>query len=272
MSEIPAEPLEGLHAEIALILGSGFAAVAEKIADARAVPFAEIPGFPPARAHVAGHPGRLIVGELGGRRVVAFQGRLHAYQGYSAAEVAFPVRLAAGLGARLLVVTNASGAVNPEIDRGEMVLISDQLNLTGDSPLVLRDREGAAREGAVSFVPMRDAYDPELRTAALVSASEAGVPVRSEGVYAGVLGPAYETQAEVAMLRTLGADLVGMSTVHEVIAARSLGMRVLGLSLVTNVAAGEGLTHAEVLEAGRRASAQADVLLPAILQRLPDTQ
>lgn len=265
--------LADTQVEVALVLGSGFGAVAEEIADPREIPFADIPGFPRPRARVAGHLGRLVVGELGGRRVAAFQGRLHPYQGYSAFDVAFPVRLAHRLGARVLVVTNASGAVNTEFGRGEMVLISDQLNLAGDSPLIVRGEvEDGRLSESVSFVPMRDAYDADLRAIAASAASGLGMDVRPEGVYAGVLGPAYETQAEVEMLRVLGADLVGMSTVHEVIAARALGLRVLGLSLVTNVAAGPGLTHDEVLEAGWRSSAEARALVPAILQRLPEAQ
>lgn len=251
--------------EVALILGSGLSDLADGIEGASVVPFADIPGFPQAERNVVGHRGRLVVGMLGGRRVVAFQGRIHCYQGFSAREVSFPVRLAKAMGAETLVVTNAAGGIAPGLAVGDLVLISDHVNMMGDNPLM----GWPGPDGGNPFVPMRDAYDPELRTIALEASRETGVPLVPEGVYFGLLGPSYETPAEVAMFRGLGADIVGMSTVPEVIAARALGMRVLGLSLVTNAAAGVGLAHSEVLEAGARAAAGMQALALAILPRLP---
>lgn len=250
--------------EVAIVLGSGLAGLAEKIALPEIVPYAEIESYPGASSAVAGHAGRLVIGELAGRRVACFDGRLHRYQGVTARDSAWTARLAAALGARVLIVTNAAGGISPELAPGDIVLLSDQVNLTGDSPLV--GWPGPA--GGTPFVPMRDAFDPELREAALLAAVDNEVALRSEGVYFGLLGPAYETPAEVEMLKRLGADLVGMSTVPEVIAARALGLRVLGLSLVTNVAAGVNLSHQEVLEEGRVAAADLQRLVLGILSRL----
>jgi purine-nucleoside phosphorylase len=251
--------------EVALILGSGLSELADSIEQPTVVPFAEIPGFPRAERNVVGHRGQLVVGTLAGRRVVAFQGRIHCYQGFSAREVSFPVRLAHSMGAETLIVTNAAGGVAPEIVVGDLVLISDHVNMMGDNALV----GWPGPEGGNPFVPMRHAYDPDLRAIALDAARETGVPLVARGVYFGLLGPSYETPAEVDMLRGLGADIVGMSTVPEVIAARALDMRVLGISLVTNAAAGVGLAHTEVLEAGARAATGMQSLALAILPRLP---
>lgn len=251
--------------DVALILGSGLSDLADIVEDATAVPFGDIEGFPTPERHVLGHRGRLVIGTLGGKRVAAFQGRIHRYQGFSARDVSFTVRLAAAMGAGTLVVTNAAGGVAPHLHVGDVVLISDQINLMADNPLV----GWPGPIGGTPFVPMRDAFDPELRAIALAASAETGVPLVPEGVYAGLLGPSFETPAEVAMLRSFGADMVGMSTVPEVIAARALGMRVLGMSLVTNEAAGVGLAHAEVLEAGQIAAQGMQRLALAILQRLP---
>jgi purine-nucleoside phosphorylase len=251
--------------DIALILGSGLSDLADTIEQPIVVPFAEIPGFPRAEKNVVGHRGRLVVGTLGGKRVVAFQGRIHCYQGFSAREVSFPVRLASAMGAQTLIVTNAAGGIAPQLAVGDLVLISDHVNMMGDNALV----GWPGPEGGNPFVPLRDAYDPELRAIALEASRETGVVLVPEGVYFGLLGPSYETPAEVSMLRGLGADVVGMSTVPEVIAARALGMRVLGLSLVTNAAAGVGLAHSEVLETGRLAAQRMQTLALAILPRLP---
>ena len=250
--------------DVALILGSGLSGLADSIEEATAFPFESIEGFPVPERHVVGHAGKLVIGTLGGKRVAVFQGRIHCYQGFSATEVAFPVRLAHALGARTLIATNAAGGVAEELRVGDLVLISDHLNLACDNPLV----GWPGPVGGNPFIPMRDAYDPELRAIALDAARETGVPLVAEGVYAWLLGPSYETPAEVAMLRGLGADTVGMSTVPEVIAARALGMRVLAMSLVTNAAAGVGLSHAEVLETGRTAARAMQRLTIAILQRL----
>jgi purine-nucleoside phosphorylase len=219
--------------------------------------------MPPS--HVLGHPGNLIVGEVSSVRVAVFQGRIHCYQGFSATEVAFPVRLAAAMGARTLIATNAAGGVTPRHRPGDLVLIGDHINLACDNPLT----GWAGPAAGTPFVSMHDAYDPALRELALAAAAENDIPLADGGVYAWLLGPNFETPAEVAMLRTLGAELVGMSTVPEVIAARALGMRVLALSHVTNMAAAVGLSHAEVLGVGRRAAGHVRRLALAILQRLP---
>ena len=248
---------------VALILGSGLGDLADGIEDAVAVPYAEIPGF--AASTVAGHRGRLVAGSLEGTPVVAFQGRYHAYEGHAADALAVPVRTAAGLGARTLVVTCAAGGVNREYGPGTLMLLSDHLNLMGRNPLV-----GPVRDGESRFPDMTEAYNGELRAHARAVALELGIRVE-EGVYAAVLGPSYETPAEIRMLERLGADAVGMSTVPEVIAARALGVRVLGIALVTNAAAGitgMPLDHEEVLEAGVEAAARFQRLVRGVLAGL----
>ena len=251
--------------EVAVILGSGLSGLAEIVKDPIVIPFCEIEGFPQPERQVVGHAGLLVTGTLSDVRVAVFQGRVHRYQGFSAREVSFPVRLAHAMGARTLFATNASGGIAPALRVGDLVIISDHINLMGDNPLV----GWPGPDGGNPFVAMRDAYDPELRESALLAAAEAGMPLVPRGTYAGLLGPTYETPAEVAYLRAIGADIVGMSTVPEVIAARALGMRVLGISLVTNIAAGVGLDHTEVLEAGRVAALRMQSLALAILARLP---
>ena len=251
--------------DVALVLGSGFSRVADGVESAQAIAYSEIEGFPQPERQVVGHAGRLVVGTLGGKRVGIFQGRIHCYQGFSATEVAFPIRLASALGATTLIVTNAAGGVSAERRPGDLVLIGDHINLACDNPLT----GWPGPVGGTPFVPMRDAYDLSLRALALEAAAEQGVELADDGVYAWLRGPNYETPAEVAMLSTLGADLVGMSTVPEVIAARALGMRVLALSHVTNVAAGAGLEHSDVLEMGQLAAERVQRLTLAILQRLP---
>jgi len=248
---------------VALVLGSGFGGLADAVETAEKVPYAEIEGFPRPASGVAGHAGTLLLGSVSGVAVCVFSGRVHRYQGVSALDAAYPARLASALGCDTLVVTNAAGGVNESLRVGDVVLLSDQINLTGDSPLV----GWPGPPGGVPFVPMRDAYDPGLRALAREVAAEQGTAL-VDGVYAGLLGPAFETPAEVRYLRTVGADVVGMSTVPEVIAARALDVSVLGFSLVTNAAAGEGLSHAEVLEAGERAQLALTRLLVGILGRL----
>lgn len=248
---------------VALVLGSGLSGLADVAEDARSIPYSSLEGFPRVTS-VAGHAGRLVAGTLGGTPAVLFRGRAHPYQGATARDSAFPARLAAALGCDTLIVTNAAGGVSESLKPGDVIMLSDQMNLTGDSPLI----GWPGPEGGTPFVSMRDAFDPELRGIALRAAREVGVAIKPEGVYAGLLGPAYETPAEVEMLRRLGADVVGMSTIHEVIAARALGLRVLGFSLVTNVAAGVGLSHEEVLEAGRVAADDLTRLMLAILRGL----
>lgn len=249
--------------KVAVIAGSGLSSLGELVEDAVAIPYAELPGFPRPEYEVPGHAGQLVCGTVGGTDVVVFQGRVHGYQGFTALEAAYPARLASALGAEILMVTNAAGGICDGFEPGQIVLISDHLNLRGDSPLT----GWSGPPGGVPFVPMRDAYDPELRDHASAVADELGIVLPS-GVYAGLIGPAFETPAEVEYLRTTGADMVGMSTVPEVIAARALGMRVLGFSLVTNMAAGEGLSHEEVLDAGKDAAERMTKLTIAILRGL----
>lgn len=246
----------------AIVLGSGLSAVADGLSGVVQVPFADLPGAPRVPG-VVGQAGTLAFGYAADVPVLAFRGRFHCYQGLSALEAAWPTRLAAAAGASALVVTNAAGALDPAFGRGEFVVISDHVNLLGDNPL----RGWPGPEGGNPFVPMRDAYDPALRELARRVAEERGRTVR-EGVYVAVPGPTYETPAEVAYLRSIGADLVGMSTVPEVIAARALGLRVLGVSLVTNVAAAHDLDHAEVLETGAAAERELSAVLLGILSRL----
>lgn len=213
---------------------------------------------------VAGHRHEVeLLETAGGRRVLYFRGRIHGYQGYAPGDVVFPVRFAALLGAKVLVMTNAAGGVRPEWPAGTLAAVSDQLNLTGANPLA---GEPPAEWGA-RFPDMADAYDPGLRALARRHARELGFAL-PDGIYVGLNGPSYETPAEVRMLRTLGADLVGMSTVHEVIAARHLGLKCLVLSLVANPGAGvtdAPLTHEEVLEAGQQAAARVRALIAALL-------
>jgi purine-nucleoside phosphorylase len=248
---------------VALVLGSGLDPVAEALEDRVDVPYHDLTGMS-LTGSVVGHAGTLTLGRSGDTQVACFRGRLHCYQGVSAYEASYPARLAAALGATTFVVTNAAGSVNPDIDAGSLVLIDDHINLMSRNPLV----GWAGPEGGGNpFVPMGDAYDGELKSMSRVCAAELGIAL-DEGVYAGLLGPSYETPAEVRYLRTVGADIVGMSTVPEVIVARALGLRVLGISLVTNVAGGSSLSHAEVLEAGRQAAGNLATLLSAIVRRL----
>jgi purine-nucleoside phosphorylase len=252
--------------EVAVVLGSGLGGVADRLSQPRAVPYASLPGFP--ETTVAGHPGRLVGGKLAGREVVLLCGRVHGYEGYPASEVGFGVRVVAALGVRTLIVTNAAGGVDPTMQPGEIVAISDHINLTSASPLTGPNDERLGPR----FVDMTDAYDPALRALAAAAApATLGRPLR-EAIYAGMAGPAYETPAEVRLLRTLGAGLVGMSTVHEVITARHAALAVLGLSLVANPAAGVNpgpLRHEDVT---RAAAAGADALgriVTAIVGGLP---
>lgn len=245
---------------VAIVLGSGLGLLADEVAADARIPYGEIPGVPLPDAAVAGHAGHLLLGTLSGVDVAVFVGRNHRYQGMSSLDVTWPVRLAAGLGADTLVVTNAAGGVDPSLGAGAVTLIGDHLNLTGDSPLV----GWPGPPGGTPFIPMGAAYDEGLRALARMKAGELGIEL-TEVVYAGLLGPAYETPAEVEYLRRIGAQTVGMSTVPEVIVARALGIRVLGLSLVTNVAGGVELSHEEVLQAGRDAAHSMTRLLLGIL-------
>ena len=251
-----------LEPNVAIILGSGLGGLSKSIADAVRIPFKEIPGFP--EVTVAGHEGAVIVGSLGGREIVALSGRFHMYEGHPAALAAFPVRVFHALGAHDLFVSNAAGGISPRLAVGDLMMISDHLNLMGTNPLV-----GQAEEGEVRFPDMTDAYNPGLRWLLRTTAEALGIKLR-EGVYAGLLGPSYETPSEVKMLRLLGADAVGMSTVPEVIVARALGMRVAGVSCITNAAAGvtgAALSHAEVLETTSRVSEAFESLVTEFLVR-----
>jgi len=256
-----------LNPTIGIILGSGLGGLSRKIGDAVRIPFVDIPGFP--EATVVGHEGAVIVGTLGGRDVVALSGRFHVYEGHAAALAAFPVRVFRALGARDLFVSNAAGGISPKLAVGDLMVISDHLNLMGTNPLV-----GDLQEGDTRFPDMTDAYDPGLRRVLRTTAEKLGITLR-EGVYAGVLGPSYETPAEVKMLRMLGADAVGMSTVPEVIVARALRMRVAGVSCITNAAAGvtgAALSHAEVLETTSRVSAAFEALVTEYVERTATPQ
>jgi purine-nucleoside phosphorylase len=240
--------------DVAVVLGSGWAPAADALGEpSDVVAMADLPGFTPPTA--AGHGGRALVVPVGDTRVLVLLGRIHAYEGHDLRHVVHPVRTACAAGARVVVLTNAAGGLRDDFTVGQPVLISDHLNLTARSPLV-----------GAEFVDLVDAYAPRLR--ALAREVD---PTLTEGVYAGLPGPHYETPAEIRMLRTLGADLVGMSTVHETIAARAAGAEVLGMSLVTNLAAGmtgQPLGHAEVLQAGRQSATRMGSLLAAVLARL----
>jgi purine-nucleoside phosphorylase len=245
---------------VAIILGSGLGGLASSIDDAVRIPFADIPGFPDTT--IVGHEGAVIVGGLGGRDVVALSGRFHMYEGHSAALAAFPVRVFHALGVRELFVSNAAGGISPKLAVGDLMVISDHLNLMGTNPLV-----GPAQEGETRFPDMTDAYDPGLRRVLRTTAEKLDIPLQ-QGVYAGLLGPSYETPSEVKMLRLMGADAVGMSTVPEVIMARALGIRVAGISCITNAAAGvtgAALSHAEVLETTQRVSGAFEALVTEFL-------
>jgi purine-nucleoside phosphorylase len=233
---------------IGLVLGSGLGAFARSLTDAVAIPYGEIPHFAPSTA--VGHRGELVLGKAEGVPVAVMAGRVHLYEGYPVAQVVFPVRMLARLGVRTLLLTNAAGSVNLAYKPGELVILSDHINLTGVNPLTGPNLD----ELGPRFPDMTDAYDPALREIAEKACWKAGVTAR-KGVYLGLAGPSYETPAEIRMARTLGADVVGMSTVLEVIAARHLGLRCLGLSCVTNMGAGvlkQKIDHREVLEVGER--------------------
>jgi purine-nucleoside phosphorylase len=237
-----------LRPAIGLVLGSGLGAFAKSLSDPAVVPYGEIPHFPTSTA--IGHRGELVVGRSGGVPVAVMAGRVHLYEGYPAGQVAFPVRVLGRLGVKTLILTNAAGSVNVNYKPGELVVLEDHINLTGTSPLLGPNPD----ELGPRFPDMTDVYDPALREIAEKACWKAGVAVR-KGVYLGLTGPAYETPAEIRMARTLGADVVGMSTVLEAIAARHMGIRCLGISCVTNMAAGvlkKKIDHQEVLDVGER--------------------
>lgn len=253
--------------DVTLVLGSGLGSLVDRVEGGVAVAFQELPGFP--AAGVAGHAGRWVAGTLGGARVLVQAGRYHVYEGHPPEVVAAPVRLSAALGVGTLVLTNAAGGVDPSLEPGDLVLVEDHLNLMFRSPLI-----GPAVSGEARFPDMTRPYDPDLLEAAERVAAGLGTPVR-RGVYAALTGPTYETAAEIRMLRTLGADVVGMSTVPEVLVARALGLRCLAVSMVTNKGTGlasRPLSHQEVVEVGAAAGAKVAALLEGVLGALAGAQ
>ncbi len=252
---------------VGLVLGSGLGGLADLVSGPVAIPFAELPGWPAASA--PGHAGRLLLGHLGSVPVACLQGRLHMYEGLEAVTVVEPAMLMGRLGARVLVLTNASGGVDPSFEAGTLMLLTDHLNLTGRSPLMGPNDDSLGPR----FLDLTAVYDPALRSRMREAADAEGMTL-AEGVYAGLLGPTYETPAEVRMLRTLGAHAVGMSTVMEAIGARYLGMRVVGVSLVTNKGAGISavpLSHDEVLAAADEAGPRLARVLARFVRELPET-
>jgi len=253
-----------LRPEIALVLGSGLGAFADEFSDATKIPYAEIPHFPQSTA--IGHAGKLVIGNVGAIPVAGMQGRVHLYEGYSVKDVAFPIRVFARMGVKAVILTNAAGGIKHEFVQGKLVVIKDHINLQGANPLsgANDDRFG------VRFPDMTAAYDRRFREMAVGEGNRMGIGMH-EGVYAALPGPSYETPAEIRYLRTIGADLVGMSTVPEVVAARHSGIRVLGISCVTNAAAGildQPLDHQQVLETGERVKGQFIGLLKALIPRI----
>jgi len=257
------EQLGGCRPRIAIILGSGLGQLADRIERATNIPYADIPGFPVST--VAGHAGRLVAGSIESCDVIALSGRFHLYEGHSAATAGLPVRVAHALGARVLFVSNAAGGVRATLRPGDLMIIEDHINLMWRNPLI-----GPVVEGDERFPDMSEPYDGELRAILRDVALDTGIPV-TEGVYAGLLGPSYETPAEVRMLRWMGADAVGMSTVPEVLTARAIGMRVTGVSCITNHAAGmtnQPLSHDEVLEVGVRVQESFERLVRGFVGRV----
>jgi len=249
---------------VALVLGSGLGAFADDLDDATAIPYEEIPGF--ARPTVEGHAGRLVLGRVSGVPVAAMQGRFHYYEGYSFDEVLFPVRTLGLLGVKSLFLTNAAGGINIELAQGALMVISDHLNLMGVNPL----RGAHDPRFGERFPDLTETYARDYQELAVEEAHAMGLDLR-RGVYAALSGPTYETPAEIRMLRTLGADAVGMSTVPEAVAARQMGMKVLGVSCITNMAAGvvgEPIIHQEVIETGERVRDTFRELLRRVIPRL----
>ena len=253
-----------IEPRVGIILGSGLGALAESVERDAEISYADIPHFPVSTAH--GHAGRLMLGRLEGKPVAVMQGRAHLYEGCSLGEVTFPVRVLAALGVRTLVVTNAAGGVGRGLRAGDLMVITDHINFFGANPLIGPNDDALGPR----FPDMGRAYDPDLVALALVAAREEKIPVR-RGVYVGLSGPSYETPAEVAMLRRLGADAVGMSTVPEVIVARHAGLRVVGVSAIANAAGGaEPTTHEEVLRAAREMEPRFVRLIRRIVRDLPE--
>ncbi len=253
-----------LRPKIALVLGSGLGGFADELTEATRIPYANIPFFP--RSTAVGHAGQMVIGKAAGVPVAAMQGRVHLYEGYSAREVTFPMRVFDSMNIHAVILTNAAGGINLEYKQGALVVLTDHINLQGQNPLVGPNDE---RFGP-RFPDMTQAYWKPYRELALAAAKKAG-KILHQGVYAGLLGPNYETPAEIRYLRTIGADLVGMSTVPEVIAARHMGIKVLAISCVTNMAAGildQVINHEEVLETGERVKEDFVALVRAVLPEM----
>jgi purine-nucleoside phosphorylase len=253
-----------LRPKIGLVLGSGLGSFADDLTEAIRIPYSQIPSFP--RSTAIGHAGQLVIGKSGTVPVAVMQGRVHLYEGYSAAEVAFPTRVLGRMGIRALVLTNAAGGINSEYGQGALVVFRDHINLQGQNPLTGANDDRFGHR----FPDMTYTYSKLFRQIALEEARKLSIAPH-EGVYAALAGPSYETPAEIRYLRMIGADLVGMSTVPEAIAARHMGIELLAISCVTNMAAGttdQPLNHEEVLEVGRRVMGQFVALLRAILLRI----
>jgi purine-nucleoside phosphorylase len=253
-----------LRPKIALVLGSGLGAFADELASATKIPYQKIPNFPHSTA--IGHAGQLVIGRTGDIPVAAMQGRVHLYEGYSIKDVVYPMRVLGRMGIRAAILTNAAGGINLGFQQGVLVVLRDHINLQGANPLIGPNDE---RFGP-RFPDMTEDYWKPYREIALAEANRLGIGVH-EGVYAALSGPSYETPAEIRYLRTIGADLVGMSTVPEVIVASHMGIRVLGISCVTNMAAGildQPINHQEVLETGERVKSQFVALLRAVIPRI----
>jgi purine-nucleoside phosphorylase len=253
-----------LRPRVAVVLGSGLGAFADELTSATKIPYEKIPGFP--RSTAEGHAGRLVIGKVGEVAVAAMQGRVHFYEGYPLSDVIFPMRVLGRLGIRAAILTNAAGGINTDFNQGALVLIRDHINLQGSNPLIGPNDELFGPR----FPDMTQAYWKDYRQIAQEESRQLGFDL-FEGVYAALTGPSYETPAEIRYLRTIGADLVGMSTAPEVIAARHMGIRVLGISCVTNMAAGisdQIINHAEVMETGERVKTHFVALLRAVLPRI----
>jgi purine-nucleoside phosphorylase len=255
-----------LRPMLGLILGSGLGAFADEFSRPVRIPYSEIPNFPASTA--IGHAGNMVIGVVAGTPVIAMQGRVHLYEGYSVQQVAFPIRVFARLGVQAVILTNAAGGILQELPQGRLVIIKDHINLQGANPLSGPNEE----KFGTRFPDMTTAYDQKFRAMAAAQAKRLGTAM-PEGVYAALAGPSYETPAEIRYLRAIGADLVGMSTVPEVIAARHSNIRVLGISCVTNAAAGvidQPLVHSEVLEVAERVKEEFVAFLKAVLPEIAE--
>lgn len=255
-----------LRPKIALVLGSGLGSIADQLINATRTPYAHIPGFP--RPTTPGHAAALVIGEMNGIALATLQGRVHLYEGYSAAQVGFPIRVLGRMGIRAVILTSAAGGINLEYRPGAIVIVSDHINWQGQNPLVglNEDRFGSR------FPDMTNAYSQAYREIAMQEAQRLGITAH-QGVYAGMLGPSYETPAEIRFLRTIGADVVGMSVIPEVIVAQHMGLKVLAISCLTNMAAGildKPISHDEVLETAVQAKNDFSTLLGAVAPRIAE--